>query len=319
MASVLLALGLIAGIGSVLRYLLPDLDGELARRTIGTLVLNVFLPALVFRVITTASLGPETLQIPLVMLLAILLCLAAATLAFRPFRLPPQEKGALILASAFGNVTYLGLPVLQGLFPALSLEVAKVAILSEVTTTPLNLSLGTALGTQFGGGGGGGQRAPLWRSALGIVQQVGLEMLRLPALWAVAVGMIWKLSGVPVPAVLLQATGILGNAVTGLMMLALGLGLRYRPIQRPLPLLLASAIKLLLSPLLVFGLARWVGVQAPYFEALVLEGAMPSQLLTFVIADRVGLNAERLALCILLNTAASFLTIPLIRTLLVGG
>jgi predicted permease len=51
---------------------------------------------------------------------------------------------------------------------------------------------------------------------------------------------------------------------------------------------------------------------------VVLEGAMPTQLLTFVIADRVGLDVERLALCILLNTAASFVTIPLLQRWLFG-
>jgi malate permease and related proteins len=50
----------------------------------------------------------------------------------------------------------------------------------------------------------------------------------------------------------------------------------------------------------------------------VLEGAMPTQLLTFVIADRVGLDVERLAVCILINTAASFVTIPLLNGWLFG-
>ncbi|WP_138505299.1 hypothetical protein [Nostoc sp. PA-18-2419] len=31
---------------------------------------------------------------------------------------------------------------------------------------------------------------------------------------------------------------------------------------------------------------------------------------TFMIANRIRLNSERLALCILINTAVSFLTIP---------
>lgn len=320
MTTVLLALGLIAGIGSILRALIPDLDVDQARRTIGTLVLNVFLPALVFRVIYTARLGAEAVQIPIVLLLSVLVCLVVAIAALRLCRLSPQEQGALVLASAFGNVTYLGLPVLQGLYPLLPLQVAKVAILAEITTTPLNLSLGTALGRGFNQPAAPPTAAPagpgIGATALQVTGQVGTEMLRLPALWAVLIAVLWRLSGLPVPAFLLQATQVLGNTVTGLMMLSLGMGLRYRPIRRPLPLLLASAIKLLLSPLLVFALARWIGVQAPYLEPLVLEGAMPSQLLTFVIADRAGLDAERLALCILINTAACFFTIPLIHALL---
>lgn len=321
MATVLLALGLIACIGSILRYLLHDLDVEMARRVIGDLVLNIFLPALVFRVIFTAQMGAENYQIPLVMLLSILVCLAISIVVFRAFRLQPEEKGALILASAFGNVTYLGLPVLQGLFTSLQLEVAKVAILSEITTTPLNLSLGMALGSGFKQPQSDRIRAAssVFMDGVRIAWNVCQEMIRLPALWAVCIAILWKFSGVPVPAFLLQATQILGNTVTGLMMLSLGMGLRYQAIRKPFPLVVASIIKLLVSPFVVFAIASWIGVAAPFFDALVLEGAMPSQLLTFVIADRVGLNAERLALCILVNTAASFFTIPLIKTFLLAG
>jgi hypothetical protein len=131
LADVLLALGLIALLGSLLRYWLTDFDVEAARRNIGVLVLNVFLPALVFRVICSVPSGPEMVQIPLVMAMGVVCCLGLALLLFRPMAMPAEEKGALVLASAFGNVTYLGLPVLQGLFPGLSLQVAKVAILSE--------------------------------------------------------------------------------------------------------------------------------------------------------------------------------------------
>jgi predicted permease len=307
LSDVLLALGLIALVGSLLRYVFRDLDVEAARRTIGVLVLNVFLPALVFRVICSVPTGPEMVQIPLVMAIAVVCCLALALLVFRALGLRSEEQGALILASAFGNVTYLGLPVLQGLFPALALQVAKVAILSEVTITPLNLSVGVALGESFSG-----------KPRSGVLRQAFRAVATMPALWAILLALSWTASGVPVPGFLMEATRILGNTVTGLMMLSLGMGLRYRPIHRPLPLLLASAIKLLVSPLVVFAAASWIGLQQPYLQAVVLEGAMPTQLLAFVIADRVGLDVERLAVCILINTAASFVTIPLVNAWLFG-
>lgn len=44
-----------------------------------------------------------------------------------------------------------------------------------------------------------------------------------------------------------------------------------------------------------------------------LEGARPSQLLSFVIADRLGLDVELLSVCILINTDASFLTTSLLN------
>ena len=302
MTLILLALGFITLIGSVLRYVVADLDVDATRRNIGVLVLRIFLPALVFQVICSVPAGPEMLQIPLVMAIGVGCCLTLALLSFRPLALRSEEKGALILASAFGNVTYLGLPVLQGLFPSLTLQMAKVAILSDVTTTPLNLSVGVALGESFKG-----------NVTNKVLHHAVRAVITMPALWAILLALVWTASGIPVPEFLMEATRILGNAVTGLMMLSLGMGLRYRRIHQPLPLLTASAIKLLVSPLVILIAARWIGLQEPYLQAVVLEGGMPTQLLTFVIADRVGLDTERLALCILINTAASFLTIPLLQ------
>lgn len=151
-------------------------------------------------------------------------CLALAVLVFRPMTLRSEEKGALILASAFGNVTDLGLPVLQVLFPARALQASKVAILSEVTTIPLNLSVGVALEEAFSG-----------RRSAGVLCKALRAVFTMPALRAIVIALAWTASGVPVPGFLLEATRILGTTVLGLMMLSLGMGLRYRRIQQPLP------------------------------------------------------------------------------------
>ena len=316
MTSVFLSLALIIGIGSLLRFTLGEADSATARRIIGLLVLQVLLPALVFRVVVQVQSGDELWRIPLTMLLGTLATLGLAIALFSRIPLAPAEKGALVLASSFGNVTYLGLPVLQGLFPALGLQAAKVAVLCEVTTTPLNLSVGLSTGARYlrastpAPPGLSAVLAPAWRMA----REIG----QMPALWALLIGLIWRGSGLAVPAFLLQATNLLGQAVSGLMMLSLGLGLRFRALARPGPLLLAAAVKLVLSPVLILAIARLVQLAPPYLEAVVMEGAMPSQLLTVVIAERLGLNGERLALAILISTGASFLTLPLMHRILLG-
>lgn len=50
-----------------------------------------------------------------------------------------------MLGSAFGNVTYLGLPVLLETFPSQAEQVSEVAVLFEVTKSSLNLSLGAMI------------------------------------------------------------------------------------------------------------------------------------------------------------------------------
>lgn len=304
MLDVFLSLGAIALLGSALQRLFPDWNIEDFRKSINRLVLHVLLPALIFKVISTSDLEGVLYQVPLAAAAGIGACLAAGWLVMRWMPLARQARGALILACAFGNVTYLGLPVLQGLHPQAATDMAKVAILCEVTVAPLNLVVGSLLAMQFGDAQG-----------MGLRQSLG-QVLRLPPLWALVAALACKFLAVPVPDFVLHGAGVLGGAVSGLMILSLGMALRFERLEHPLPIAAVGGIKLLLSPLVVFLAARLLDMKAPYFEAVTLEGAMPSQLLTLVVADRFQLDSRLLARAIVLNTALAFATIPLVKWVL---
>ncbi len=228
MTNVFLALALIALIGSLLRYSFPHVDIEQLRKSINLLVLYVFLPALIFRVVYTSSVGEEFFQIPLAIGTGILSCLALGVIICRLLSTSTSESGALLLAGAFGNVTYLGLPVLQGLFPNIT-GIAKIAILAEITTATLNLFLGSALAYRFGSVNTTKISSTSEELPPRYSWQVSIKtVLRLPALWAVVIALLVKFIGLAMPEFILQASNLLGNTVSGLMMLSLGMSLRYQ-------------------------------------------------------------------------------------------
>src|SRR5579872_6065202 len=111
MLTVFLALAMIAAWGASLHRLVPDLDIDTTRRQCGKLVLNVLLPALNIEVIYGAHLARHIWQIPVAMLAGIAVCVVGALLVFSAFPLDRRLKSSLILACAFGNVTYLGMPL----------------------------------------------------------------------------------------------------------------------------------------------------------------------------------------------------------------
>lgn len=304
MHNVFLSLGAIALVGSTLQRVFPDWDIEGFRKSINRLVLHVLLPSLIFKVIYTSDLRGVLYQVPLAAAAGILGCLSIAWLVFRWVPLERRAKGTLILACAFGNVTYLGLPVLQGIHPDHAADISKVAILCEVTVAPLNLIVGSLLAMRFSE-----EKSASLRQSL---QQV----IQLPPLWTLAAALACKFLEVPVPDFILHGTGVLGATVSGLMILSLGMALRFRQLDHLLSSLAAGGIKLLLSPLIVFAAAGLLAMKAPYLEAVTLEGAMPTQLLTLVIADRFNLDSRLLAGVIVLNTVLAFATIPLVRALL---
>lgn len=305
MIAAILPLSAIALLGVLLRHFNPAM--EQTRQAINKLVLYVLLPALVFRTVMESRLDALFVQIPLVAAAGVLGCLAIGFLVFHFMPVPGPTKGAMMLGAAFGNVTYLGLPVLLGAFPERTEQVSEVSVLFEITKSSLNLTLGAMIAIAYGS-----QEPITLRNTL-------FEALKLPPVWALAVAIAWKASGIPCPELVLNTAAILAVTVSGLMMLSLGMALRFTPTRLMALAIPVAIIKLVVSPLIVFAATGPVGLGGVYGTAAVLEGAMPSQLLSFIIAGKFRLDEETLAFVIMVDTVLAFATLPLVRTLLTAA
>ena len=302
MIAAILPLAAIALLGALLRHFNPAM--EQTRQAINKLVLYVLLPALVFRTVMESRLDALFLQIPLVAATGVFGCLAVGFLVFHFLPVPGPTKGAMMLGAAFGNVTYLGLPVLLGAFPERTEQVSEVSVLFEITKSSINLTLGAMIAIAYGS-----QEPITLRNTL-------FEALKLPPVWALAVAIAWKASGIPCPELVLNTAAILAVTVSGLMMLSLGMALRFKPTRLMALAVPVAIIKLVVSPLIVFAATGPVGLGGVYATAAVLEGAMPSQLLSFIIAGKFRLDEETLAFVIMVDTVLAFVTLPVVRTLL---
>ena len=304
MVNVFISLAIIAAIGSVCRYIFPEIDIENLRKSISKLVLFIILPALIFNVIYNAGIGKEFIHVPVAALGGIIAALVLSSMVFIFLRLPQNTKGALILASAFSNVTYLGLPVLIGIFPAIPDKVAVVSVLYEVTTSPILLSIGALIAIYFG------------KKEIALSSGLLKRIIKLPPLWALGIVLLVKFFAIPVPDFLLQSTKTLSSTAAGLMILSLGMALRFKKIVYLKPILLSVIIQLAFIPFVVFYIGRFLHMSQPHFEATVIEAAMPTQLLTLVVADEFNLDTEVLAQVIFITTVLSLGTIQLMRYLL---
>jgi malate permease and related proteins len=308
MLNVFLALALIAAVGASLHRLIPDLDIDSVRRQCGRLVLNVLLPALNIDVLYKANAASDLWQVPLATLLGILFCLGAAALVFTLFPLDRRLKSALFLGCAFGNVTYLGMPLLQGLFPAQFVHVTEIAILCEISVTSADLITGSLLATFYLDGH--------HSSITSALKQV----LMFPLLWSAALAVFLRVLHIPLPDFVMMAMHILGQSTSGLMLLILGMALKPDVLKGSLsrlhswwPLLL---IKLGLSPIVVLFAGPLIGLSGLNLHAVTLEAAMPPQLFALIVADRFGFDTETLAGAAAFMIVLSLLTIPLVHHLL---
>lgn len=303
MLSVMTQMGALIVAGVVWRALQPGgLDADTTRRVLTTLVYYLLLPALVLQVLWVAPLGLDSLRIALVAGLTVLAMVGVTLLACRVCMAERAAIGAMLLAAAWPNATYLGLPVLDSLFGEAG---RAVAIQYDLfACLPLVLTLGVLLARRYGDpeavrlyGGGSPLRA----------------LVAVPSIWAAVVGVALNLAGVPLVDWLDVFLGFLADSVAPLMLFSLGLALvfnRFRG-RDARPLAVVAVVQLILAPVFALGLVLWTGLEGVPGVGSVLEAAMPAMVLGLVFCDRFRLDTGLYAAAVTLTTALSLVTLPL--------
>ena len=227
MAQVLIEMAVIIACGSIWRMFRPsEISLDSLRLAINNLVYYLLLPALVFKVMVTAPISLDSIRIAFVAACCVIASWGLILLALKFSSVSLRDRGAVILAVMFPNATYLGLPVLEATFGEWA---GVVAIQYDLfACLPLVMSLGIWIASKYGSAA---QSAYSFRN-----------FLRVPALWALLLAVIFNLSGTSVPEVVPNTLDLLARAVVPLMLLSLGLSLRYIPLQRAYCVLYALII-----------------------------------------------------------------------------
>ncbi len=273
---------------------------ETDRRVLTGLVYTVLLPALVLDVLWQAPMGLNALKTALAAAVGVGVALLLGWRIYTALATPPAVTGAMILAAAFGNVTYLGLPVLDA---ALGPWARGVAIQYDLfACTPLLLTAGVMIATRYGSGhedgnGGGPVRA----------------LLAVPPLWAALAAIGLHGLGTPPNPWLHGLLGTLGAGVVPLMLISLGMGLGWGAVGKTAlgRMMPAVAVQLLITPLVVWGAGAVLGLNGDGLAAVVLEGAMPCMVLGIVICDRYRLDTALYAGAVSVSTLVSLVSLPL--------
>jgi predicted permease len=303
MYDLLFPFGLVIVAGLIFKRLrFTGTDAERVRLAINAAVLNIFLPALCVKAVYTAHIDARLFLVPLTSwmttLVSLLLSLGLYTLIGKRIPIAPAEKGVLVLGATFGNVLYLGLPVLTGLYGG---EAAKYALFYDLlAATPVLWIFGAAVASRHGEGRG-----------TTLAESVK-TVFTLPPIWGIIVGFCLKLAAVPIPSFLMKSLGMLGDTVVPLMLFSVGLALSLPKVKHALTALPAIFMKLLVVPLLAFLAGRLLGLRGQALSACVVEGAMPTMIISLLIAARFRLDVSLAAFLIVVTTALFFLTLPVI-------
>ncbi len=214
-------------------------------------------------------------------------------------RLRWGERALQGMGAAFGNVGYMGLPILFALFgDAAVLPAVMVLVFDHVVLIPLTTAI-------IEGSSGRGAALPA------IFKRVLLGMARNPLIISTFAGLAWNLIGLPLPAPLGAFGNLLASAAAPCALFSLGLTLVGRPLQEGLDEVSITAIgKLALHPLLVWVLASSVFKLDPFLVAVaVIQASMPTAANVYILATTMNTFIERTSSTILVTTVIATVTV----------
>lgn len=252
--------------------------------SISRLVLNVGVPCLLFRSLTTLDVSPFELAQMAGLTVGVMSLFAIGGVAvLKMMKLPAHTFLGPLVFSNSGNV---GVPICLFAFgePGLALGMTYFAV-----SATFHVSLG---GPLFAG-------AFSWK-----------PFLRSPLTWAVAVTVPIVATGAAVPTWIARTTELLGDIAIPLMLLTLGVSLSK---MHPESLGRSFALALVRFGLGIsagFALTTLLGVEGLTRKVLILQASMPVGVLNYLFAHRYGRTPEQVASLVLVSTLLSVLTIP---------
>jgi len=141
------------------------------------------------------------------------------------------------------------------------------------------------------------------------IKELAKSIISNPLIVACFIGAMVNVTGLSVPLFIDKTLQILSSAALPMGLLSVGVGLELRGWkQRKNELLIASFFKLLLLPLITFGIGVMMGLDALSLSVVVIFAAMPTAPSAFVLARQLGGDVRLMSSIITVQTLLSLVT-----------
>jgi predicted permease len=202
------------------------------------------------------------------------------------------------MTAAMTNTGFVALPILHSIYgqPAvLPAAIATVFVAAVMFPATVILLESEGRGTRGGSAG-----------SIALVKQIVLN----PMVLSTALGLAWAITGLPIPAPLAAYLNIFAAALTPCALFAIGLGLSVEGLRASLKGSLAlAAVKLLIMPLIVYGLCVASGLNALYTIAAVVCAAVPTAKTVYILAGAYKVEEPLVAATVSITTLLSVATL----------
>ena len=253
------------------------------------IVMYILMPCMIFHAIYSAdmSLLPKLGVLPFVILASSLATGIVSYFILKQLNLDDIQLWSVLVTVMIANTAFMGYPVNLGIYGQ---DGFLRAIFCDIATLCIFLMLSCALILKFGG----------------TVKTAVRKIAFFPPLWAVVLGLVFNFLNIPIGAVVDNTVNYLGQGAIPLIMIALGLSIDFTALSRSKSMIVFTSImKLAFFPFVAFIIATQI-----------VEAAMPSGMLSLLLAITYKLDYELTSDCILINTVISLITLPVIIMLI---
>ncbi|MEJ7913970.1 MAG: hypothetical protein WKF70_12500, partial [Chitinophagaceae bacterium] len=197
----------------------------------------------------------------------------------RWLKAPPKSVAALIITGGISSTSFLGFPIFEMLYGREGLQVA--ILMSQAGSFLIGITLGVAV-------------ASWYASATPSVTEIGRNVIRFPPFIAFLVAIVLNISDIHFPVVVNETLSRLSSPFTVLALLSVGMQINLSsPIRSSRLLRIGLLYKLVLAPLTIFLLYRFIFHQSSFITSISVMGAAIGPMNTAaVIAERYNLDAN---------------------------
>lgn len=277
---------------------LVDRQFDIDPRALSRLVIYLFTPFLIFEGIANSDLsaGEAGQLITLAIVPSVLVAVAAWQVA-RLAGFDRRLQSAFVLASTLINAGNYGVPLNRFAFGA---EGEERALLFFVATAIVSYTLGIYL-------------ASLGKAS---ARRALLNVFTVPLPYAAALAVAVNVGQIDLPLALDRSVSLLSAAAIPSMLVILGVQLSRASIRGQIRVvLMASGMRLVVAPLIGFGLAVLIGAGGLTRQVAIVQMGMPTAVISGVLATEFGADSEVVTATILVDTLLSMFTLSVVLSL----
>lgn len=274
--------------------------GEEWSKVLNEFALKIGLPVLIFSTLikTSFSFKAEALLITSNSLL-LLIGFILATIVGKILRLNRQMFNTLFICFMFGNVAYLGIPVLTQIFGESVLPTVSI-IIAVYLFWLFTIGIGYLDHSSN-------------KNDKDVIKNILKNLTKNPLLISVILGILISSLKITIPSIALKSLDMISASVTPTVLIVMGLFIgtsKIGKLSEWIPALFFSIFTLAIFPASFYFGAKFFGFAPSQFYNSIIQAAMPLAITPFALADKYNLNKTFIIQSIVLSTILATITLP---------